>query len=165
MSEKKAATKTKTDIAKPASDSSTSSGSDSSTSSGSDSSTSSGSDSSTSSSSDSGASASKSSASQNKSASALSTSHFSSVRSDEYRAGWQDIFGGENSKSRKKASAAKPLPNGPVRIVLGNEDLPASLLRELEAVLRKKAKKDKVKLGRKSKSQQLHWRLTGEISG
>ena len=162
MSEKKAATKTKTDIAKPASDSSTSSGSDSSTSSGSDSSTSSSSDSGASASK---SSASKSSASQNKSASALSTSHFSSVRSDEYRAGWQDIFGGENSKSRKKASAAKPLPNGPVRIVLGNEDLPASLLRELEAVLRKKAKKDKVKLGRKSKSQQLHWRLTGEISG
>ncbi len=149
MSEEKTATKTKTDTAKndtaktdtakPASDSSTSSSSDSG--------------------------ASSSSSSQNRSASALSTSHFSSVRSDEYRAGWEDIFGGGKSEPRKKASAAKPKPNGPVRIVLGNEDLPASLLRELEEVLRKKARKDKIKLGRKSKFQQLHWRLTGEISG
>lgn len=119
----------------------------------------------TKSSSDSSASSSSSSTSQNKSASALSTSHFSSVRTAEYRAGWHDIFGGDNPKPRQKASAVKPKPNGPVRIVLGNEDLPASLLHELESVLRKKAKKDKIKLGRKSKSQQLHWRLTGEISG
>ena len=141
MSEEKASTKSdtaKTDTAKPASDSSKSASSDSGTAS--------------------------SSSSQNKSASALSTSHFSSVRSDEYRAGWHDIFGGEKSRPRKKANAAKPKRNGPVRIVLGNEDLPASLLRELEAVLRKKAKKDKIKLGRKSKSQQLHWLVTGEIS-
>ncbi|MBT3551935.1 MAG: hypothetical protein HOO19_14220 [Rhodospirillaceae bacterium] len=144
MSEEKASTKTKsktdakTDAAKPAGDSSTLSSSDS------------------------GAS---SSSSQNKSASALSTSHFSSVRTAEYRAGWHDIFGGAKSNSRKKEAAAKPKPNGPVRIVLGNEDLSADLLRELEAALRKKARKDKIKLGRKSKSQQLNWRLTGEISG
>ena len=144
MSENKAATKT--DAAKPASDSSTSSSSDSSTSS----------------SSDSGAS---SSSSQNKSASATSTSHFSSVRSDEYRAGWHDIFGGRKSKPRKNASPVKTKPNGPVRIVLGNEDMPTALRRELESALRKKAKKDKIKLGRKTKSQQLHWRVTGEISG
>jgi hypothetical protein len=149
MSEEKAATKTetktatktetKTDTAKPASDSSTSSSSDSS--------------------------ASSSSSSQNKSASAISTSHFSSVRSDEYRAGWQDIFGSGKSKPGKKTAAVKTKPNGPVRIVLGSEDMPASLLRELEAALRNKAKKDKVKLGRKTKSQQLHWRVTGEITG
>ncbi len=148
MSEEKASTKSgaaktdtaKTDTAKPASDSSKSASSDS------------------------GTASSSSSSSQNKSASALSTSHFSSVRSDEYRAGWHDIFGGEKSKPRKKANAVKPKRNDPVRIVLGNEDLPASLLQELEAVLRKKAKKDKIKLGRKSKSQQLHWLVTGEIS-
>ncbi len=140
MSEEKAATKT--DTAKPASDSFTSSSSDS------------------------GASTStSSSSSQNKSAAALSISHFSSVRSNEYRAGWENIFGNHKSKPRTKASPVKIKPNGPVRIVLGNEDMSAGLLRELEAALRKKAKKDKVKLGRKTKSQQLHWRVTGEVSG
>jgi hypothetical protein len=103
--------------------------------------------------------------SQNKSASALSISHFSSVRSDEYRSGWEDIFGNGKRKSRAKSLPSKAAPDGPVSVQLGNEDLPAALLRGLEAALRKKAKKDEIKLGRTSKSRQFNWRVTGEISG
>ena len=116
-------------------------------------------------SSNSGGSDSGSGSSQNKSASALSISHFSSVRSDEYRSGWENIFGNGKSKRRKNSRASKAAPNCPVTVQLSNEDLPAALLRGLEAALRKKAKKDKIKLGRTSKSRQLNWRVTGEISG
>ena len=105
------------------------------------------------------------SSSKNKSATALEVSYFSSVSSDEYRSGWEDIFGGGNSKSRKNSRPSKAAPNGPITVQLGNEDLTAALLRGLEAALRKKAKKDKIKLGRRSKSRQLNWRVTGEISG
>ena len=39
----------------------------------------------------------------NKSASQTSISHFSSVSTDEYRSGWQNIFGEGNNKSKKKS--------------------------------------------------------------
>ena len=93
------------------------------------------------------------------------TSYFSNVRSDEYRSGWEDIFGGGKSKTGKQARASKAAANGPITIELGNGDFDDALLEGLETALRRKAKKDKIKLGRKSKTRQFNWRLTCEITG
>ena len=110
-------------------------------------------------------SATSSSTTKGKSAAALSTSHFSSVRSDKYRAGWEEIFGGGKTKSvrRDRTVHTKAKPNGPVSVELSHEDLHSDLLKELEVALRQKARKEKIKLGRISRSRPLTWRLTGEI--
>ena len=93
------------------------------------------------------------------------TSYFSNVRSDEYRSGWEDIFGGGKSKTGKQARASKAAANGPITIELGNGDFDDALLEELETALRRKARKDKIKLGRESKTRQFNWRLSCEITG
>ena len=108
-----------------------------------------------------------SSSTEGKSAAALSISHFSPVRSNQYRAGWEEIFGGGKTKSvrRRRTVKTKAKPSGPVSVELCQEDLSPDLLKELEIALRQKARKEKIKLGRVSRSRPLTWRLTGTIGG
>ncbi|NQV54488.1 MAG: hypothetical protein HQ503_01395 [Rhodospirillales bacterium] len=101
-----------------------------------------------------------------KSASAVSISHFSSVRTDEYRAGWHNVFGnGKSTPSKKSAAAKAAAKRGPIAVELRAEDLSVALRAGLEDALRRKAKKDNIKLGRISNSRPIIWRITGELSG
>lgn len=80
-------------------------------------------------------------------------SYFSSVSSNEYRAGWEGIFSKGKNKSIKKAAE-------PVTIELSNADLSKELRAELKKALRKKAKKDGVK---SLKTTGLTWRIECDV--
>lgn len=103
------------------------------------------------------------------------TSYFSSVSTNEYRAGWEGIFGKAKSKRGAKAtskSAAKPRPkkNGKtasakakpelsVKINVGHAELDADLKKLLEATVRQHAKTGKTKLAKALKSNKVQWNL------
>ena len=80
---------------------------------------------------------------------ARETSYFSSVSSDDYRAGWEGIF----KKSKKNNS-------GPTTIELTDADLTKGLRTQLEKALRRKSEKEGIKV---SKSKMLTWRIECEI--
>ena len=106
--------------------------------------------------------------SSNKSpAQARPTSYFSSVSSDEYREGWDSIFGTKNIRNHKSATASSD-GNKKVRLPysvrLSNEDLNRDLHDLLKDALRKRAKKDKLRIGRLLNSARITWHLECEIS-
>ena len=98
--------------------------------------------------------------------SARPISYFSSVSTDEYRSGWNAIF--SNSKDSTKVSNKKSLKrttslNAPRFITLYDSDLDEELTDLLLAAARKRAKKDKISIGRRLSKSKLKWRLECEI--
>lgn len=99
-------------------------------------------------------------------------SYFSSVSTDEYRSGWQDIFGGAKKNGRKSPTKAKPAqaskarnqPILPMTVELQESDLDAELQELLGEALRRRAKRDKLALGRVLKTAKLSWRVECDIS-
>jgi len=93
-------------------------------------------------------------------------SYFSSVSTDEYRSGWNAIF--SNTKEGPKVSNKKRLkrkkPLNPVRyITLSNSDLDDELANLLLVAARKRAKKDKITIGKRLNKSNLEWRLECKI--
>ena len=78
-------------------------------------------------------------------------SYFSSVSSNDYRAGWEGIFKKNNGK--KKSSA-------PTVVELTDADLNKGLRTQLEKALRKKSEKEGIKI---TKSKMLTWRIECDI--
>lgn len=76
-------------------------------------------------------------------------SYFSSVSTDEYRSGWDQIFG------RSKAPARKPRGNGPTEIALDEGDLTAEERDALLAAFRRKAKARRINLDRRARNGRL----------
>ena len=100
-------------------------------------------------------------------AQARPTSYFSSVSSDEYREGWDSIFGTKNTRNHKSASASSDGNKKvklPYSVRLSNEDLNRDLHDLLKDALRKRAKKDKLRIGRLLNSARITWHLECEIS-
>jgi hypothetical protein len=83
------------------------------------------------------------------------TSYFSSVSSNEYRAGWNAIFGSGDERRQ----AAKPRRNGGGRIEFEPSELDAGLRRRLEAALSAKARALRIAFDEGETS----WRLICEI--
>ena len=75
----------------------------------------------------------------NKSASQTSISHFSSVSTDEYRSGWQNIFGEGNNKSKKKSKLQKE-PQLPVDLEVLDRDIEDELRADLYRIFQKEHK-------------------------
>ena len=95
------------------------------------------------------------------SAPARPTSYFSSVSTDEYRSGWAAVFNDTSSKKNKvgKGRERNAKLNLPLSIMLSNEDLSKELNELLKKAVRKRAKKDKLPIGRLLTRAQIKWNL------
>jgi hypothetical protein len=94
-------------------------------------------------------------------------SYFSAVASEEYRAGWDNIFG--RDKNKKAAKPAKPAaakrPSGlPLTLTLDADDLDEATCAAVEAVLRRHAKKKRLNFDKLAKNGQVSWQLSCRIS-
>ena len=95
------------------------------------------------------------------SAPARPTSYFSSVSTDEYRLGWAAVFNDTSSKKNKvgKGKERNSAIDLPLSIMLSNEDLSKELNELLKKAVRKRAKKDKLPIGRLLTRAQIKWNL------
>ena len=95
------------------------------------------------------------------SAPARPTSYFSSVSTDEYRSGWDAVFNDTSSKKNKvgKGREGDTKLTLPLSIMLSNEDLSKELNELLKKAVRKRAKKDKLPIGRLLTRAQIKWNL------
>ena len=95
------------------------------------------------------------------SAPARPTSYFSSVSTDEYRSGWDAVFNDTSSKKYKvgKGRDGNATLDLPLSIMLSNEDLSKELNELLKKAVRKRAKKDKLPIGRLLTRAQIKWNL------
>ncbi len=96
---------------------------------------------------------------------ARSTSYFSSVSTDEYRSGWDAVFNGTSLKKNKdgKGRERNATLDLPLSIMLSNEDLSKELNELLKKAVRKRAKKDKLPIGRLLTRAQIKWNLECKI--
>ena len=98
--------------------------------------------------------------------SARPISYFSSVATDEYREGWANIFGkpGKVKKgptTQKAAAEKKILPKS---IRLSDEDITEDLQAVLLEALKKRARKNKLGIGRQLNKATLSWSIDCRIS-
>jgi hypothetical protein len=101
------------------------------------------------------------------SAPARPISYFSSVSSDEYRSGWDSIFGSGGKKSARKPvkSAAAKRPNKlPATITVDADDLDPATREQLKAVFRQQAKKKRLNYDKLSGNGQIRWQIACHIS-
>ncbi|MBL6954717.1 MAG: hypothetical protein ISR50_18940 [Alphaproteobacteria bacterium] len=117
-------------------------------------------------SSDGGSSEGGSSGGKKSSAPSRPISYFSSVSTDDYRAGWDDIFrsGGKTSTRKPVKSAAKRNSKLPANITLDADDLDAATREQLEAVFRQHAKKQRLNYDKLAKNGQVSWQISCRIS-
>ena len=95
------------------------------------------------------------------SAPARPTSYFSSVSTDEYRSGWDAVFNDTSSKKDKvgKSRERNATLDLPLSIMLSNEDLSKELNELLKKAVRKRAKKDKLPIGKLLTRAHIKWSL------
>jgi hypothetical protein len=94
-------------------------------------------------------------------------SYFSSVSNDDYRSGWDGIFGSKKKKSGPKpvkAAAVKRTAKLPARITLDADDLDPATREQLEAVFRRHAKKKRLNYDKLSGNGQVSWQISCLIS-
>jgi hypothetical protein len=96
-------------------------------------------------------------------------SYFSSVSSDDYRSGWDNIFSSGRNKSTRtrkpvKSAAAKRTRKLPASISLGADDLDPATREQLEAVFRRHAKKKRLNYDKLSDNGQVNWEISCHIS-
>ena len=95
-------------------------------------------------------------------------SYFSSVATEDYRSGWDGIFGGGGKESGtskpEKSKASKRKSQLPLTLTLEAEDLDAETRGLLEDVLRKQAKKKRLNYDKLSGNGQISWQISCRIS-
>jgi hypothetical protein len=93
-------------------------------------------------------------------------SYFSSVSTDEYRSGWDDIFSsGEKTPTAKRVKpAAKRNNKLPATITLDANDLDRETREQLEALFRQHAKKKRLNYDKLSGNGQVDWQISCRIS-
>ncbi len=96
-------------------------------------------------------------------------SYFSSVSSDDYRSGWDNIFSSGRKKSTRtrkpvQSAAAKRTSKLPASINLGADDLDPATREQLEAVFRRHAKKKRLNYDKLSDNGQVNWEISCHIS-
>lgn len=95
-------------------------------------------------------------------------SYFSAVATEDYRAGWDSIFGKNKNKASakpaKRAAAKSGIPDLPVTLTLDAEDVDAPARAALESVLRREAKKKRLNFDKLAKNGQVRWQITCRIS-
>ena len=98
---------------------------------------------------------------------ARTTSYFSSVSTDEYREGWDSIF--NNGKSKRNKSGRSATNTGsksilPLSIKLSNEDFSQELNTLLKEAVRRRAKKDNLRIGKLLNNGHITWYLECKIA-
>lgn len=97
-----------------------------------------------------------------KSASERSISHFSSVSTPAYKAGWDSIFGGSKAKGKKAAKRGKD-DEYPDRLTIEDQDLDEELRTALYKAFQKKARKQGISLAKIKKRVEFTYTLTCDI--
>ena len=99
-------------------------------------------------------------------ASARPISYFSSVATDEYREGWANIFGKSGSTKQQVRSSQDARPSKkqpPNRIIIHEDDVTEELNTLLREILKKKARKKKLNIGRQLNKAELSWSIECRI--
>jgi hypothetical protein len=88
-------------------------------------------------------------------------SYFSSVSTDEYRSGWEEIFGGQKTKKPKivKARTSKL----PTTLTINFDDLDAETQKALELLAQKSAKKQRLNYDALKTKKRVAWSLSCRI--
>ena len=98
--------------------------------------------------------------------------YFSSVRTPEYRSGWDAIWGGTNGadgddetpRRRAAARASRPAKarrrRDPVTVTLDLDDLPPALKQGLVEIASARLKESRVSYARRDKAGAIDWRIT-----
>ncbi len=94
-------------------------------------------------------------------------SYFSSVSTDDYRSGWDGIFGKDASKPKPKTRkpVRKTVSKLPLTITLDGDDLDADVRAQLEEVFRKQIKKKRLNYDKLSGNGQVSLQVSCRISG
>jgi hypothetical protein len=89
--------------------------------------------------------------------------YFSNIKTPEYKSGWDDIWGKEESRGAKKKSTAKtkvaPKPKAPRVVSFDFEDLAADLQAALAKEARAQLKKSRVNYDARDKAGAVTWRI------
>tara|TARA_B100000686_G_scaffold239809_1_gene248232 strand:+ start:409 stop:867 length:459 start_codon:yes stop_codon:yes gene_type:complete len=89
--------------------------------------------------------------------------YFSNVRTEEYRDGWDAIWGNNNSNKAKAAAPAKrntrARPTKPIRLSFDIDDLPEHLRMGLAEVARSKLRKSRVNYDNRDKAGDVDWQI------
>ena len=99
-----------------------------------------------------------------KSAAQMSTSHFSSVSTPEYKAGWESIFGSPKGK-RTAASRASDVDEFPDQITIEDDEIDEELRSALYKAFQKKARKQGLSLAKIKKLADLEYSLECNLTG
>jgi hypothetical protein len=93
-------------------------------------------------------------------------SYFSSVSTDDYRSGWDDVFGNGGKKPKRTPAKrpAKRVSKLPMTITLDAEDLEPGVRDQLEAIFRKQAKKERLNYDKLSGNGQVSLQVSCRIS-
>ena len=93
-------------------------------------------------------------------------SYFSSVSTDDYRSGWDGVFGNgaANTKSKPAKRTAKASSKLPMTMTLDAEDLEPEVRDQLEAIFRKQAKKKRLNYDKLSGNGQVSLQVSCRIS-
>ena len=93
-------------------------------------------------------------------------SYFSSVSTDDYRSGWDGVFGNgaANTKSKPAKRPAKASSKLPMTMTLDAEDLEPEVRDQLEAIFRKQAKKKRLNYDKLSGNGQVSLQVSCRIS-
>ena len=94
-------------------------------------------------------------------------SYFASISTDEYRSGWDGVFG-KGGKKLKGATANrtnKSVSKLPLTITLHGDDLEDNIREQLEAVFRQQAKKKRLNYDKLSGNGQVTLQVSCRISG
>ena len=85
-------------------------------------------------------------------------SYFSSVSTDEYRSGWEEIFGGQKPKKEKNITPRKS--KLPTTLSIDFDDLDETTRQSLEVAARKSAKKQKINYDKIQAENRTVWSLS-----
>ncbi len=97
-----------------------------------------------------------------KSAAETSISHFSSVSTPAYKAGWESIFGGSKSKQKEASSSAKnDVFEG--QLTLEDEDISEELRSALFKAFQKQARKQGISLAKNKKRVEFSYTLQCDV--
>ena len=94
-------------------------------------------------------------------------SYFASISTDEYRSGWDGVFGkgGKNLKGATAKRTNKVVSKLPLTITLHGDDLDDKIREQLEAVFRQQAKKKRLNYDKLSGNGQVTLQVSCRISG
>ena len=85
-------------------------------------------------------------------------SYFSSVSTDEYRSGWEEIFGGQKPKKEKNIKPRKS--KLPTTLTIDFDDLDETTRQSLKSAARKLAKKQKINYDKIQAENRTVWSLS-----